>query len=248
MVTGNGSLGVSPAIGRAAAILTELAHGPTSMASLSERLRLSKSSVSDVTATLVSADLIRRGPDGLYRLGGHLSAIVRQSMVAPTVVDGFLRASVEGTDLDGHTLSLDTMTGNEVLTTNVRLGRHPLPLTPRPGTRTQLLDCAAGPAIASSLGDALERELDTYSAHQGIASDERAAILTAASKLHPRNVVRWQFKRIGQISRAIPGEPSTLSAVTLHLPEDPIHWAGIDQLEDALGALTDRVSSPAPSA
>ncbi|KAE8765943.1 helix-turn-helix domain-containing protein [Georgenia thermotolerans] len=224
-------------------ILDELSHKPLGLAELADRVRLSKSSVSDICSTLVGTDLIRRSTDGTYRLGGHLSTLARQTSPAPSVVDGFIRASLEGTPLDGHTLSVSTMVGCEVVTLNVRLGRHPLPLTPRPGTRTPLLQCAAGPAIAASLGEGLDAELELFAAHQGLDGDGRSAIHAVVERMRRSEVSTWRSKNgIHQLARAV-GRPEEhmLTAITLHLPYDPLFKLDVAALAGALAQFAHRL-------
>lgn len=226
----------SPAIERASLILDELSQRPLGLADLSDRVRLAKSSVSDICSTLVSTGLVTRNADGHYRLGSRFAELSRQASPSPMTVEAFNRAVSEGTALDGHTLSLGTMVGNELLTLNVRLGRHPLPLTPRPGTRSPLVECAAGPALAATLGDALDAELDLFARHQALDEEGRAAIHAAAVAARGAEVFRWESRAGAQQAACAvhtPGE-TTLTAVTLHLPDTPQSAHDFASLTDAL--------------
>lgn len=246
MVNGEGG-SLSPAITRAGDILDELADGhPRTVAELASRVRLAKSSVSDVCATLAAVGLARRAADGSYRLGAHTAMLARRSLPMPGVLEAFRAVLLEGTAVDGHTISLGALTGIEVLTVDVRLGRHPLPLTPRPGARDAAVDGAAGAAVVSALDPGeLDDELTRLAAHQGADPDAHRAVRALVDPSSP--VAVWR-SRAGaqQLACSIPAATAPrLAALTLHLPHDPRSTLDLGELASDLQAAALAVATRA---
>jgi DNA-binding IclR family transcriptional regulator len=215
----------APAIIRASEVLRALALGkPLTLAQLSERAHLSKSSMSDICSTLVNESFIVRAGDQTYRLGRRIAAIAERLTPVPHIVDAFVGASSQMPSLESHTVSINTLHGNEVLTLNVRMGSLPLPLTPRPGIRTPTMDCAAGSAIVSGIPAAVLRaELDKYQAHQGISPASRTRLESLHASLREHGTSTWRSPTgIQQLAHyVVTPHVESLTAITLHLPNDP---------------------------
>src|SRR4051812_33074729 len=83
-----------PSVTRAVRILNALAAGPAnaSLASLSRRLQLPRSSALALCNTLVETGLLVRNPDGTYRLGSHVLELSRSFLGQTDLHSEFERA------------------------------------------------------------------------------------------------------------------------------------------------------------
>ncbi|WP_129664794.1 substrate-binding domain-containing protein [Phytoactinopolyspora endophytica] len=74
-----------PAVTRAVDVLTDIAlHGPSSLAELTRRLGIPKSSLLGICQTLVEDGLLSNAPDGRYRLGLGLAELADAQRSQPT--------------------------------------------------------------------------------------------------------------------------------------------------------------------
>jgi DNA-binding IclR family transcriptional regulator len=217
----------SPAVHRGARVLDAVSSGAANTpATLSGLLGLPKSSIADLISTMDDAGLISRDADGGVHTGPRWSELSDPDAIAHRV----FRACAT-TDLDGHTVSLARLFGNQVVFVDVRLGRHPLPLTPRPGQRAQATDCAAAAAILSSMSPAEALDaIGSAAAHLGLTplDVEHALALRLARR---RKVYESHSPRMGrQLSCPV---SDTRYALTLHAPE---RWPE-PKVRKAIGAL-----------
>lgn len=228
----------SPAISRGMSVITELStSGQLGLAELAARVGLAKSSASDVCSALVELGVIQRSSDGRYRLGQRISTLAQGTSINGSLVRDFVSSPLDHTALDGHTLSIATIQGIETLTLNVRLGRHPLPLTPRPGTRSPATDSAVGIALIRALSpQRLKAELDAFSAHQGTSPGQRKGILDTAGQPGGGPLEAIGITGNGaQLAAYVPIPGSTsLVAIGLHLPDQPRSTLDIPTLGQAL--------------
>lgn len=240
MVRSDAPTGKAPAITRAARILDVLALGHSlSLADLTERVNLSKSSVSDLCASLVGTGLVRRFHDGTYGLGSGIVRLAEKVGGQSDRVDLFATRSDASIALEGHTLSLEGLFGTEVLTLNVRMGRHPLVLTPRPGVRSAVLESAAGRAILHGMDvPSLSTELSLYERHQGISARDRQLVLEVAIASGPRVVTGNDSTGVRRLAAAITADSHPRTAVTLHLPAGLSSSSDISGLGEALIEFT----------
>ena len=138
----------TPAVHRAARILDAIATGDANTpAALSGALGLAKSSIADLVGALENDGLIGRSVEGHLHVGPRWAALSDPD----EVVDRLLSACARAPELDGHTVSIVHLFGNQIICLDVRSGRYPLPLTPRPGQRTMAEDSAGAIAILSSV-------------------------------------------------------------------------------------------------
>ncbi|MDX1888970.1 helix-turn-helix domain-containing protein [Mycolicibacterium sp. 050158] len=206
----------SPAVHRGARILDAITSGvATTPAALSGVIGLPKSSVADLLSTMEDVSLIGRDRDGGLHAGPRWAELSDPDAVAHRV----FRACAT-TDLDGHTVSLTRVFGNQVVFVDVRPGRHPLPLTPRPGQRASALACAGAVAILSTMTAAEAAEaLRSATAHLGLTEEDVARCL-AVRLPRRRRVYATHSARVGhQLACAVSG---TRLALTLHVPD---RWA-----------------------
>lgn len=202
----------TPAVHRGVRVLDAVSAGTArTPAALIAMLGLPKSSVSDLLGTLEDVGFLARGADGLHA-GGRWS-----SLSDPDAVAHSLFRACATPDLDGHTISLVRLFGNQVVFVDVHLGRLPLPLTPRPGQRVGAAACAGAAAILSSMSadEALEA-VSTAAAHLGLADDDVARCL----QLRPsrkRKVYELTSPPLGrQLACSVAG---TRYALVLHVPD-----------------------------
>jgi IclR family transcriptional regulator, blcABC operon repressor len=203
----------SPAVHRGARVLDAISSGAASTpAALGVVLGLPKSSIADLLGTLEDAGLVARGADGSLHAGARWADLSDPDAVAHRV----FRACAT-TDLDGHTISLVQLFGNQIVFVDVRLGRHPLPLTPRPGQRAAADACAGAVAILSSLSAAEAADtLWAAASHLGLSDDEVQRTLDLRHTR--RRAVYESFSpHVGrQLACPVAG---TRFALTLHVPE-----------------------------
>jgi DNA-binding IclR family transcriptional regulator len=203
----------SPAVHRGARVLDAISSGAASTpAALSAVLGLPKSSIADLLGTLEDTGFVARGADGSLHAGARWSDLSDPDAVAHRV----FRACATR-DLDGHTISLVQLFGNQILFVDVRLGRHPLPLTPRPGQRANADACAGAMAILSSLSAAdAANAVWTAASHLGLSDDEVQRALTLR-RTRRRAVYESLSPHMGrQLACPVTG---TQLALTLHVPE-----------------------------
>lgn len=203
----------SPAVHRGALVLDAISSGTaTTPAALSATFALPKSSVADLLDTLAAAGFVARDNDGVLYPGAQWCTLSDPDAVAERV----FRACAT-VDLDGHTVSLVHLFGNQVVFVDVRPGRHPLPLTPRPGQRANAITCAGATAIVSSL-TAVEAA-DTVraaAAHLDLSDDEVHRLLALR---HPRR--RTVYESVSPVTGRQLACPvsGTRLALMLHVPE-----------------------------
>ena len=198
----------SPAVHRGARILDAISSGAaTTPAALSGALGLPKSSIADLLGTLEDVGFVARGADGSLHAGASLVRPVRPRRGgAPP-----LSRLREQPDLDGHTVSLVQLFGNQVVFVDVRPGRHPLPLTPRPGQRATAAACAGAVAILSSMPVAEAADaVRAAAAHLGLSDDEVQRHARSAAPRR-RSSLRIAFATRGPAAR-VPGDGHPIRA------------------------------------
>jgi DNA-binding IclR family transcriptional regulator len=203
----------SPAVHRGARILDAIASGiATTPAALSAALAMPKSSIADLLSALEDVGFVARGGDANLHTGPRWSELSDPHALAHRV----FRACA-APDLDGHTISLVQLFGNQVIFVDVRPGRHPLPLTPRPGQRSPAASCAGAAAILSSVPvtDAADA-VRAAATHLGLSGEEVHATLALR---HPRrrSVYESHSAQVGrQLAWPVTG---TRFALVLHVPD-----------------------------
>ncbi|TPG32762.1 helix-turn-helix domain-containing protein [Mycolicibacterium hodleri] len=203
----------TPAVHRGARILDAISSGAANTPSaLMRLLGLPKSSIADLLDTLEDVGFIDRAADGGLITGTRWAALSDPD----ALVHNLFRACATP-DLDGHTISLVQLLGNQTVFVDVHLGRLPLPLTPRPGQRADATACAGAPAILSTM--AVDEAADVISAaaeHLGLTDDDvqRCLELRHARR---RKVYETVSPQTGhQLACSVAG---TRYALTLHVPD-----------------------------
>jgi DNA-binding IclR family transcriptional regulator len=240
----------SPAVIRAVRVLDAVSHqGPMTIADIAQWLGLAKSSVSDLCATLVEERLLRRDADARFWPGPRLDAVAAGLAAGTTLLNRFTATCGAIPALDGQTVVLDVVQGAETMSLEVRMGRHPLPLTPRPGTSVRTITSASGQAVLSALGPETAEELfRRFAAHQGFPAPSdparpavnqgQAAQAGAACVERPNGVI--------EIAHAVPreeGEDLPL-AVVIHVPAQEDTPVNRQRLEQAAVRLATALKEP----
>ena len=203
----------TPAVHRGARILEAVSSGSAATpAALSAMLGLPKSSIADLLSTLDDIGFVTRGADGGLHTGARWSDLSDPD----AVVHNLFRACATP-DLDGHTISLVQLFGNQIVFVDVHLGRLPLPLTPRPGQRAEAAACAGAAAILSSMRlDEAADAVSSAAAHLGLTDDDVRHCLSL--RLPRRRAVYESLSPVTgrQLACSVVG---TRYALTLHVPD-----------------------------
>lgn len=203
----------TPAVHRGVRVLDAVSTGTArTPAALIGMLGLPKSSVSDLLGTLEDVGFLARGADGGLHAGARWSELTDPDAVAHNL----FRACAKP-DLDGHTISLVRLFGNQAIFVDVHLGRLPLPLTPRPGQRVGAGVSAGAAAILSSMsaGEAIVA-VSAAAGHLGLTDDDVASCLTLRHSRR-RKVYELSSPPMGrQLACSVAG---TRYALTLHVPD-----------------------------
>jgi DNA-binding IclR family transcriptional regulator len=203
----------TPAVHRGVRVLDAVSAGTArTPAALIEMLGLPKSSVSDLLGTLEDVGFLARGADGGLHVGARWSELSDPDAVAHNL----FRACATP-DLDGHSISLVRLFGNQAIFVDVHPGRLPLPLTPRPGQRTGAVTSAGATAILSSMSaDEASEAVSAAAAHLGLTDDDVARCL-ALRQSRRRKVYESSSPPMGrQLACSVAG---TRYALTLHVPD-----------------------------
>ncbi|MET0454153.1 MAG: helix-turn-helix domain-containing protein [Mycobacterium sp.] len=203
----------TPAVHRGVRVLDAVSAGTArTPAALIGKLGLPKSSISDLLSTLEDVGFIARGTDGGLHAGARWSALSDPDALAHNL----FRACATP-DLEGHTVSLVRLFGNQVVFVDVHLGRLPLPLTPRPGQRANAAACAGASAILTSMpsGEAADA-VWAVAAHLGLTAEE-VHLCLHLRHARKRKVYESSSPPMGrQLACSVAG---TRYALTLHVPD-----------------------------
>ncbi|AQA04662.1 hypothetical protein BVC93_22075 [Mycobacterium sp. MS1601] len=202
----------TPAVHRGARVLDAVSAGtartPTALIGM---LGLPKSSVSDLLGTLEDVGFLTRGTDGGLLTGARWSQLSDPDAVAHN-----LFRACAAPDLDGHTISLVRLFGNQVIFVDVHLGRLPLPLTPRPGQRFGAGMCAGAAAILSSMSaDEASEAVSAAAGHLGLTDEDIQRCLELRAPRR-RNVYESTSPMGHQLACSVAG---TRYALVLHVPD-----------------------------
>lgn len=154
----------SPAVLRAVAVLELTSReGPCTLAELTVRTGIARSTVVDLVGTMCDDRLLTREEDGRYALGRLLGRLMAGFTAGVPLAERFPSICDRVEELDGHTLTLETLDSARSLCIGVRYGRLPLPLTPRVGRRLLLTRSAGGRAILQRMTpEQWKRHLDEF--------------------------------------------------------------------------------------
>jgi DNA-binding IclR family transcriptional regulator len=147
---------VVPSVQRAVRIMNALAAGPAeaSLASLSRRLQLPRSSTLALCNTLVETEMLTRNPDGTYRLGPHVLELSRSLLGQIDLHSEFERVLDALDVLHDQTVVVAVLREEDVVYIGRRSGRFPLGVSYEIGMRLPAHCTASGLAILADLTDA----------------------------------------------------------------------------------------------
>lgn len=156
-----------PSIARAVRILNALASGPpsASLATLSRRLQLPRSSALSICNTLVDTGLLVRDGDGTYRLGPQILALSRAFLSQTDLHTEFGRVVAELNVLPQQTIVCSVLRDRDVVYIGRRPGRYPLGVNYEVGTRLPAHCTASGVALLGGLSD--EAIVERFAADDG---------------------------------------------------------------------------------
>jgi len=234
----------TPAVHRAVTVLDAVAHNVASTpAALATALAMAKSSIGDLTEAMEIENLLRRDPNGTLRLGMRLAAMTGGTPDDPTQLEHSLRILGQIADLDGHTVSFVQVAGTQALCVDVRMGQHPLPLTPRPGQARPITDSAGAMAVlrAASPDDARDL-IERYASHQGATHENitEAMAMVAATEPDSSGIVRLTDAH-GIVQLGTPLGPERNLAAVVHLSDRLADSAMLRRGATALAELADKL-------
>lgn len=146
----------APAVSRAAALMDLVATSPDmlTLAELSRRMNLAKSSIHSVCTTLVDAGLLLRNPDQTYAIGPHVMRWATSFSSRSDLATEFARIWDESTvELRGATITLTVLDGNEVVFIGARNSSKTPWFTYRIGMRLPMAFTSTGHAFLTQLTD-----------------------------------------------------------------------------------------------
>jgi DNA-binding IclR family transcriptional regulator len=168
---------VVPSVVRAVRILNALAAGPAnaSLASLSRRLQLPRSSTLALCNTLVETGMLARNADGTYRMGPHVLELSR-SFLGQTDLHSEFERVVSGLNvLPEQTVVCAVLRDDDVVYIGRRNGTYPLGVSYEIGMRLPAHCTASGLAMLAQMPD------DEVEARYADADEDGLVTLTARS-------------------------------------------------------------------
>lgn len=153
--------GTVPAVLKAVQVLDVLAasRDPLSLAQLTRRLGLPKSSVLGLCTSLTLTGLLTRHDNGAYHLGTHLVDLAHAYLANTDLTKEFVDAWESLQVLPGEGAVLAVLDGADSVYVACRNGDLPLGVTYRIGMRLPASCTATGKALLSTLPEARVREL-----------------------------------------------------------------------------------------
>lgn len=144
-----------PAVARAARLLDVLAAAkePLSLAALTERLRLPKSTVHGLCATLAQAGLVKRFESGTYHLGMRIMHLAQAFLARTDLTGEFVKILDAMNPLPEESIVLSVLDGADIVYVACRNGTRPFGFTFRIGMRLPANCTASGKALLSTLPD-----------------------------------------------------------------------------------------------
>lgn len=152
--SGNGACkGGVPAVVKAARLLDALAAArePLTLTALADELKLPKSTLHALCATLVQTGLVRRFENGSYHLGMHVMDLSHALLARTDLTTEFARVWDSLALLPEETIILSVLDGADVVYVACRNGTRPLGLNFRIGMRLPGNCTASGKALLSTL-------------------------------------------------------------------------------------------------
>ncbi|HUH58839.1 MAG TPA: IclR family transcriptional regulator [Candidimonas sp.] len=151
----------APAVFRASAILDLIAASstPLSLAELTHKLKLPKSTLHGLCSTLIQLNLITRLENGHMTLGPHLVTWGNAFLARIDITQEFFASWDDMKVLPSETITLSIRDGSEVVYVACRNGNRPLGVTFRTGMRMPAIYTATGKAMLSTMPNEAIRKL-----------------------------------------------------------------------------------------
>jgi IclR family transcriptional regulator, blcABC operon repressor len=145
--------GLVPAVARAACLLELLAAAkePVTLATLTARLGLPKSSVHALCSTLVYAGLVTRYEDGSYHLGVRVMDLAHAFLARTDLTTDFARILETMKPMPEESIVLSVLDGADIVYIACRNGTRPFGFNFRYGMRLPANCTASGKALLASL-------------------------------------------------------------------------------------------------
>jgi IclR family transcriptional regulator, blcABC operon repressor len=145
--------GLVPAVARAARLLELLASAkePVTLAALTARLGLPKSSVHALCSTLVHAGLVARYEDGNYHLGVRVMDLAHAFLARTDLATDFARILETRKPMPEESIVLSVLDGADIVYVACRNGTRTFGFNFRHGMRLPANCTASGKALLASL-------------------------------------------------------------------------------------------------
>jgi IclR family transcriptional regulator, blcABC operon repressor len=237
----------TPSVHRAVTVLDAVAHNvATTPAALAITLSMAKSSIGDLVEALEIENLLRRDSNGKLRLGMRLTTMTGGTPEDPMHTERSLRILGQIADLDEHTVSFVRVVGTQALCVDVRMGQHPLPLTPRPGQTRPIAHSAGALAVLRAASVEAARELiELHASHQGATHENVTEALATVFATEPDRAGIVQLTDAhGILQLGTPMGPERNLAAVVHLPDRLADSAMPRRAAVALTDLTERLRQP----
>lgn len=251
----------APAVAKAIAVLDDLAQqtGAASISAIARRTELSKSSVSDICATLARSGLLWRDRDGHYLLGHRIVELARGLVGGHRLIEVFAEACESVPLVRDETVILSILDGIDIVIVATRHGRSALPITARVGLRLPVWSTASGRCFLGALTPAeLARALDAASTAPTGVSGRMPSVQELAQELAVDRVrgfhVDEESTAAGMtsfgapIAGEMPGE--TVAAVAIATRTDalsPARRADLGRAAIAVAAACRALAGPDPA-
>ena len=181
--------GLVPAVLKAVNLLDVLAQAkePLTLASLTAALRLPKSTIHALCATLVHEGLVRRFDNGSYHLGSHVMDLSHAFLARIDLTAEFTSLGDSLAVLPEETIIISVLDGADVVYLGCRNGTRPLGLNFRIGMRLPASCTASGKAILATLPPEHVSEL---AGAGGLSSLTKKSITDLPTLMRQLSVVR----------------------------------------------------------
>lgn len=153
--------GSAPAVLKAVQVLDALAEAgeSLSLAALTQRLELPKSSLLSLCNTLCATGLARRNERGSYELGSRILDFAQAYLRTTDITKEFVYAWDEMGELRDEGVVLAVLDGTDSVYVGCRNGSRPLGVTYRIGMRLPASCTATGKALLSTLPESQVKQL-----------------------------------------------------------------------------------------
>lgn len=180
-----------PAVERAVRLLDQLAatREPASLSDLVRLLKLPKSSVHGLLATLADLDLIKRTPENTFQLGPRVLHWAGAFGLQSDLVGAFHELAADHVQLAGDAVMLAVLDDNEVLYLACKQGSRPLAVNFRVGGRFPAACTSSGKAMLSTLTN---DDIGSRFAAQGLPKLTRHSVGSRAALLRQLQQARLQ--------------------------------------------------------